>query len=249
MGKRDEIKKTSAFVRPGENLPTPWEATGWLVGKGTAPDNQALVMAEDGSIPVGHFRLTRVGLLVGDESVSFEEWQQIGQVLQRLDVAIQWLVGDWMAYGERVWGQTYEQVVEATGYDYQTLYNYTWVARNVDFSLRKEKLSFGHHALVAGLTPDEQSEWLNQAEAQNWSISQMRRAMKNDSPTPLASGADESLFSPEIPRNFKKMFVLGLKAGQGDRTVGKKLLSQIEEHRRWLDDFERAVREALEDPS
>jgi hypothetical protein len=69
------------------------------------------------------------------------------------------------------------------------------------------------------------------------------------SPTPSESGVDDDLFSPEIPRNFKKMFALGLKAGQGDRRVGKKLLSQIEEHRRWLDDFERAVREAIEESS
>jgi hypothetical protein len=68
-----------------------------------------LTVASDGTIQIGKFTLTAKGL-IADESVVFEEWQQLGELLQRFEASIQWLIGDWMAYGDRHWGQTYEAV-------------------------------------------------------------------------------------------------------------------------------------------
>jgi hypothetical protein len=108
------------------------------------------------------FTMTPTGL-IADEGATFEQWQKVGEVLQKLDASIQWLLGDWLVYGERVWGQTYEQIAEATGYEVTSLRQYAWVARGVDLSIRIDKLSFGHHMLVAGLEPESQRNWLGRA--------------------------------------------------------------------------------------
>ncbi len=235
---RDKIRNLSPFER--RKSPSLAELTDAMLPPDTGG---ALVVADDGAIHVGHFTMTPIGLLV-EENVHLEEWQRFGNVLQRIDAAIQWLIGDWMTYGERVWGQTYEQVAQATGYDVKTLYDYAYVARGVQFSVRTEKLSFGHHKLVAALPPDLQREWLKYAAANNLSISQLRSELNTTPPTPLQSSAFDSFFSPEVHRNFKKMLALGVKAGQGDRRARDKFLSQIQEFRRWLEAVEQALQNA-----
>lgn len=206
-----------------------------------SPGVSALV-ADDGSIRVGRFKLNPTGLEV-ESDATFEEWQYIGGILHRLEGSINWLIGDWLVYGERVWGQTYEQVSEITGFDVKTLYQYAWIARNVDFSVRTENLSFGHHQLIAGLEPDLQRRWLAHAEENNLSISQLRKALADTPPTLPQVSPQHALFSPEIKRNFTKMFRLGIKAGQGDKRARDKFLSQISDFRHWLDQVERVVSE------
>ncbi len=201
----------------------------------------ALAVASDGTIQIGKFTLTAKGL-VADDGVLFEEWQELGVVLQRFQASIQWLIGDWMAYGERRWGQTYEAVTEATGYKIGTLYEYARVARGVDFSIRIEKLSFAHHQLVAGLTPGDQRQWLVYASENDLSVSQMRKAMEGNTPALPAPRMYDRLFARENKPNISRIEKLYIRAGQGDRRATENLLSQIEQHRRWLDEIEHLVR-------
>src|SRR6266568_4414813 len=71
--------------------------------------------------------------------------------------AVQFWIGEWLLYGENHYGKVrYEQAIEETGLDIQTLYNYKWVASKVPISLRRNNLSFHHHKEVAGLTPELQ---------------------------------------------------------------------------------------------
>ena len=239
MGSRNQQRAKIDGSSPFAKRPTISGLTDSLID---VEPGSALVVAEDGSIQVGQFTLTARGLVAGTD-VSFDEWQQLGKVLQRFEASIQWLIGDWMAYGERIWGQTYEAVAAATGYSYQTLQDYAWVVRHVDFSIRIEKLSFSHHRLVAALPLEEQRRWLEYAAENNLSLSQMRTAMIG-SPPPLSSGlAYDRLFSRESKPNISRIEKLFVKAGQGDRRAGDNLLSQIEQHRQWLDELERVIRD------
>lgn len=144
----------------------------------------ALAVQGDGTIQLGNYTLTPIGLQIGNNA-THEEWQQLGQILRRLDGSLQWLIGDWLVQGEMVWGESYEAIAQATGYDPKTLYQFKWVASNIQFSLRRENLTFGHHKLVVGLQPIQQQHWLIKADDAGWSISQLRAAMKPkaDSPT------------------------------------------------------------------
>jgi len=134
---------------------------------------------QDSSLVVGSFRCTPIGLeLVGEQIPTTNDLQNLGRVLKQLEGSIQWLIGDWVIAGETVeWGKISE-FADEIGFDVQSVYDCSYVARKVDFSLRSEKLSFGHHRLVAPLTLEEQRYWLTQALQNQWSISQMRDAMR-----------------------------------------------------------------------
>ena len=109
--------------------------------------------------------------------MSFAEWVSVGQDLLRVSSASAWWLGDWLVYGQRAYRQRYMAALESTPLDYQTLRNYAWVARHVEMSRRRDKLSFQHHAEVAALPPDEQHRWLERAEERGWSRNELRRRL------------------------------------------------------------------------
>ncbi len=133
----------------------------------------ALVPTGDGAIQFGAFFLTRRGIQSA-EKVDVNEWTRLGSVLFRLEQSIQWLIGDWILYGEYAYGKTYEQIAQETGYEKTSLYQYKYVSEKVDFSIRIENLSFGHHQLVAGKSKQEQATWLQRAETEKWSVARLR---------------------------------------------------------------------------
>ena len=66
-----------------------------------------------------------------------------------------------MIYGERTYGRRYREAVRMSGFDYQTLRNYAWVARRFGIERRRGGLTFQHHAEVASLPVVEQERWLS----------------------------------------------------------------------------------------
>ena len=92
-----------------------------------------------------------------------------------MEGALQWWIGDWWnarePYGERV-----EQVKERLNLKIETVRQYAYVAKNV--SIRIETLTFGHHQVVAAFEPEEQKEWLDRAAEGQWTIRDMRSALR-----------------------------------------------------------------------
>jgi hypothetical protein len=97
----------------------------------------------------------KTGLLI-DESITFEEWQNLGQALQKAGGAIQFWIGDWIRFGESKWGEKYTQAIEMTGLKYQTLRNCKYVAEHLDLSRRRDNLPYSTQAEVASLEPEKQ---------------------------------------------------------------------------------------------
>lgn len=120
--------------------------------------------------------LSETGLVL-PEGLSFDEWETIGKKLQRVEKSVRWWIGDWLAYGERVYGETYAQAIEATGYSVGDLQNMVYVASGIEPSQRCENLSWSHHREVAALSPPEQTRWLDKAEAESWSTRELREQM------------------------------------------------------------------------
>ena len=102
---------------------------------------------------------TPVGLEI-HRALTWEEYEAIGAFLDMADEAIKWWWGDWLAYGERTYGETYAQAAAIAKREVKTMQNYAYVASNVTVSRRREDLSWTHHAAVASRTPDEQSRLL-----------------------------------------------------------------------------------------
>lgn len=134
-----------------------------------------IIRRERGALISPHFEFCRRGMIVHGKP-GFEEWAEVGETLKTIESGVQFWIGDWCNYGEAAYGQKYSQFLEVK--EYQTLRNYAWVAKEIKMSRRRDILSFSHHLEVANLEPDEQNEWLDQAERENLSVRQLRREIK-----------------------------------------------------------------------
>lgn len=122
------------------------------------------------SIP-GEITATSLSLPAG---LPYEEWERVGRLLQSTAKSIRWFIGDWLLHGERAYGEQFVQAVEATGRKVQDIKNMMWVSEHVEKSRRRDSLTWSHHAEVASLTPEEQTAWLDVAEAESLNTRELR---------------------------------------------------------------------------
>jgi hypothetical protein len=101
-------------------------------------------------------------------------WVAAGRRLGAIGRAAQWWVGDWVRYGTARWGERYVEAARITGYDVHSLRNMAYVAGRFELSLRRDNLTWSHHALLASLEPGEQRAWLNRASQDRLSVSDLR---------------------------------------------------------------------------
>jgi len=124
------------------------------------------------AISHGAFTATPTGLLIDDkQEIPYELWEAYGKALRRVEGAIQWVIGDWLNYGERRYGETYAQAVDQQQVD--SWKNYKWVAAKVKPSTRVESLSWSHHREIAHLPDDEQAAMLYLARERELSVRQL----------------------------------------------------------------------------
>lgn len=131
--------------------------------------------------------------LIFNNGASFEEWLDIGDKLRAVEGALQWWIGDWMNYGEKHYGETYAQAIEATGYEYNTLANQKYVAERFEFPRRRGNLPWSHHAEVAYLSPAVADELLEQAEDQGWNRATLRGKVRMKNKELAAANGEQSL--------------------------------------------------------
>lgn len=152
---------------------------------------QALAAISSKGIRVGAFVWTSVGLQV-DGQIKREDWEETGRLLRRLDISLQWLIGDWVvAAAELTYGDR-QEFAESIGFSTKSLYEFSYVASKVDFSIRMENLDFGHHQVVAGMTQDRQVYWLKRAsegdDGKRWSVARLRQEIAGNKLTDKPSG-------------------------------------------------------------
>jgi hypothetical protein len=128
-------------------------------------------------------RISDVGIeFISD--ISFDDWARLMSTLSRLETAFQFALGDALNYGSTAYGEKYSQAMESTGHSYQALANYAWVARSVPHSNRVPGLSWTHHRVVARLESNEQTSWLNAAQAAQMTIDDLTGAIRGQPVTP-----------------------------------------------------------------
>ncbi|MEU2955659.1 LmbU family transcriptional regulator [Streptomyces xanthochromogenes] len=133
--------------------------------------------ARRGSNDQGRILTTRVGLKI-PAILSYDRWEKAGLHIFQIADSSAWCLGDWLVYGQERYSDRYRTGVQAAGLDYQTLRNYAWVARHFELGRRRENLSFGHHAEVASLPPEQADTWLDRAEEQGWSRNRLRLQLR-----------------------------------------------------------------------
>ena len=233
--KNDKIRQSRVFNTTFDDLYN--AMTGQPASGDALPAD--IVVSETGDMTIGGYTLTAMGLVISGET-TYEDWEKTGLLLLRLEGSIQMLIGDWLGQAERVWGRTYEEIAEKVGRNVRSLYQYKWVAENVQFYMRHINLTFSHYAVVARLPEGEKEAFLQQAAAEGWSVKQLRRAVYP--PTLMETGIGEK---PEIFQGFgeKSKGIVKLartmrRAGQGDESARMEALGRIARYRAWLDELE-----------
>jgi hypothetical protein len=115
------------------------------------------------------------------ETTTFEEWQEIGQMLQSRAKAIMWLIGDWFLFGEDRFGELAAQsIADDTGYSAKTVQQAAWVCGRFLLSRRLEDVSFSTHMAIAGVEDEaKRYELLELAAKERWTMRQARERVRS----------------------------------------------------------------------
>jgi N6-adenosine-specific RNA methylase IME4 len=124
---------------------------------------------------LGAFQLTPTGLTVRGQP-SFDEWQDAGTKLSRMEGAVQFWIGDWLNAGEQRYREKYAQAVNET--QVETWMHYAWVSNKVQICTRVQILPWSYHREVAHLDPPTQSALLAEAVEKGWKRRQLTDAVR-----------------------------------------------------------------------
>lgn len=146
---------------------------------------------------------------------SIKEWYQAVQAVQRVNGMCQWYLGDLIVYAESPvtgWGESkYNDLLDATGYDYGTLANFASVARRFGTDFRKNvslqgemfsNVSFTHFKAVTSLSDEKAFYFLEMVRDGGWSVAKLREEIaryKNGGTLPKPKEEEEL---EELPDGF-----------------------------------------------
>lgn len=112
----------------------------------------------------------------------FECWEEIGGLLLKIKSGAQWWAADWIIQGTAFYGDAiYNRSQAITGWEYETLQNYLWVARKFPLARRRPELTWSHHQEVASskdLSEADQDDLLDQAIQNKWSSKDLRKKVR-----------------------------------------------------------------------
>jgi len=156
------------------------------------------VTATKSDAPVVRLPATKHVAWAPSGALDVREWAEVGRRIGSVGRNIQWLIGDWIAYGNQKFGERYARASKISGYDPQTLMNMVYVATRFAVSRRRENLSWSHHEALAALNPEEQDSWLDQAALHRWSVADLRTMLRM-SRRELAGGSEGMEAGSEQP--------------------------------------------------
>jgi hypothetical protein len=100
------------------------------------------------------------------KGLSYKQTERLLGVIGVIERASPWWGCDALLYAEAAFGEDkFSQIAEALGWAPDVLSTRLWIARQVSAAVRREGLTFSHHAEVAALDPEDQDYWLGRAEA------------------------------------------------------------------------------------
>src|SRR5688572_4237519 len=140
------------------------------------------------NLTIGCYTLTATGLQINGRP-SFEDHQGVGEFILRTARASNFWLADWLRYGEsrRDWTERLSQIVDSGVISEKTAKNVRAVGA-IEASRRRDDVEFGHHAEVAGLTPAEQTEWLERAAVEGWTTRDLRLSIRAAKRTRIIEG-------------------------------------------------------------
>lgn len=170
-------------------------------------------LEEAAHLPTG--AVTFVGLELTNPDMTIEDWTEIGRNLGHAHRWVAWALGDWINFGEALYGQDaydategvtadrYDVAGRVTGLAASTLMNYASVCTRVARARRRVELPFTVHEAVAALEPEEQVEWLQRAVDEAMSREDLRAAIR-EAKNPDALGAGDEAPSGGGPERLSR---------------------------------------------
>lgn len=119
------------------------------------------------------FRIHRVGVAI-DGHIDQRTWYEFGKLLQQVDYARDWVIADWLAFGEHEYGdKIYATAARLLGKSARTWEDYAYIARNVGISERSEILPALLHRPVARFSDDPERQRKLIAIAEQYGLSKL----------------------------------------------------------------------------
>jgi hypothetical protein len=140
-----------------------------------------------------------------DDELGHRQWLAEGRRIGVMSRCSAWWIGDWLLYGTARWGEMFTEAAKVTGYDPKSLRNMRYVASRFQLSLRKDNLTFSHHALLAGFEPDAQRQWLARAVADRMSVEDLRIELRTARRQTGASSSAAALSNSTQPRQSRHL--------------------------------------------
>jgi hypothetical protein len=116
---------------------------------------------------------------VANVDLDHRNWLVEGRRIGTIARGSLWWIGDWLAYGTLKWGESYVEAARVTGYDPKTLRNVRYVSSRFHASLRRDDLTWSHHALLAAMGPGDQKHWLARAAADRLTVADLRIELRS----------------------------------------------------------------------
>lgn len=134
-----------------------------------------------------HIEVTPYGIEFDlDHSPTIEEWRKAVVGVQKVHGMMQFYLGDLMIFAESPvtgWGDSkYADLIESTGYEYNTLKMYASISRRFSLEQRKRvysniqvsEVTFAHFQLVASLDDERAMYFLERVAEGRWTVKKLR---------------------------------------------------------------------------
>jgi hypothetical protein len=121
------------------------------------------------------FHAREMGLVI-EGTPTIDEWIEYGRKLRRVETSMNWIIGDYLVYGEFKYGEKYAQALDESMANSWKVYH--WVSKHVPPKRRRADLSWSHHRLIANLPAEYQTKVLEKAANEHLAIREVGRMLR-----------------------------------------------------------------------
>lgn len=113
---------------------------------------------------------------------TLEEMEKVGEALKYFTGNLPWAYADWVNTGTNLFGEEFSQLLPDIGRSKKTIQNWVYVGSRIPYEERRFNLDFSFYSEVAKLLREARESLLARAEAEEWSVSRLRKEIKGEKP-------------------------------------------------------------------
>jgi hypothetical protein len=168
----------------------------------------------------------------GDEVVYAKVERAAVYVSQVYDSS-RWWIADLLVFGEAILGDRFHQLADSIGLAPATLLDYLRVGSKVPRSRRRDALRFSHHRLVAPLSPEAQTYWLDRAEREALSVRDLEEEIRktneprDDGPGAMLDTVEATVVPARVVEVAKRILATAKPVASGDYIVDREQIAQL----------------------